>query len=118
MDAVIALLVVVLVVLAVMLIQLRRERSATHAVLNGDGGPLPATARRAMRGRVDRVELSEALALRDALMTALPLPVLLFDASGRLVRWNRPAREALPQLQRGHDAEPAALAAAVREAIA
>src|SRR6185436_16539481 len=78
----------------------------------------PATARRAMRGRVDRVELSEALALRDALMTALPLPILLFDASGRLVRWNRPAREALPQLQRGHDAEPAALATAVRDAIA
>jgi len=118
MEAVIAVLVVLLVVLAGMLIQLRRERSATHAVLNGDGGPLPATARRAMRGRVERVELSEALALRDALMTALPLPVLLFDASGRLVRWNRQAREALPQLQRGHDAEPAALAAAVRDAIA
>ena len=118
MEAVIAVLVVLLVVLAGMLVQLRRERSATHAVLNGDGGPLPATARRAMRGRVERVELSEALALRDALMTALPLPVLLFDASGRLVRWNRQAREALPQLQRGHDAEPAALAAAVRDAIA
>ena len=86
MEAVIAVLVVLLVVLAGMLIQLRRERSATHAVLNGDGGPLPATARRAMRGRVERVELSEALALRDALMTALPLPVLLFDASGKLMR--------------------------------
>jgi two-component system phosphate regulon sensor histidine kinase PhoR len=107
------------VVLAAMYVQLRRERAATRSVLHGDGaGPLPAAARRALRGRVDRVELSEALALRDALMAALPLPVLLFDASGRLVRWNRPAREALPQLARGTEAEPAALATAVRDAIA
>jgi signal transduction histidine kinase len=118
-QALTALFAAATVVLAAMYIQLRRERSATRSVLQGDGdGSLPAAARRALRGRVDRVELSEALALRDALMAALPLPVLLFDASGRLVRWNRPAREALPHLTRGAEAEPAALATAVRDAIA
>ena len=98
MEAVIALLVVLLVVLAGMLIQLRRERRAALALLGGDADPLPAARAAGVRARIDRVELAEALALRDALMDGARRCRSCCSTPGaRLVRWNGAAREALPR---------------------
>ena len=57
-----------------------RERRRRAPCWTATASPRPAAAARAtMRGRVDREELSEALALRDALLPRCPYPVLLFD---------------------------------------
>ncbi len=118
MELLIALLALALLAAVFRLFRIERERRATLAALGAEQGPLPAAARRALRGQVDRVELSEALALRDAVMTASPLPVMLFDSAGRLVRQNDAARAAFPQSRRGDEAATASLAAAVRDALA
>src|SRR5690349_3139254 len=101
MELVIALLALALLAALIRLLRLERDRRRALAALGAEQGPLPAAARRALRGQVDRVELSEALALRDAVMTASPLPVMLFDSAGRLVRQNDAARAAFPQSRRG-----------------
>jgi signal transduction histidine kinase len=74
-----------------------------------------AIARR-LRDSLPRSELSEAWAARDALMAAVPGPVLVFDGERRLVRANAVAREeAGPLLDLGAQPE---LAAAVDRALA
>jgi signal transduction histidine kinase len=74
-----------------------------------------ALARR-LRDSVPRSELSEAWAARDALMAAVPGPVLVFDGARRLVRANAVAREQAGALL-DLDAQPE-LAAAVESALA
>jgi signal transduction histidine kinase len=74
-----------------------------------------ALARR-LRDSVPRSELSEAWAARDALMAAVPGPVLVFDGERRLVRANAVAREEAGALL-DLDAQPE-LAAAVESALA
>ena len=82
MTAAIAALAVALGIAVVLLVRTRRDHAAGEA----------AQARE-LRARVPRSELSEARAGRDALMAAVPSPVLVFDADGRLVRANALARE-------------------------
>ncbi|MDX6494682.1 MAG: two-component system, OmpR family, phosphate regulon sensor histidine kinase PhoR, partial [Gaiellales bacterium] len=69
-------------------------------------------------GRIDRVQLDAALALRDAIMEASPTPVLLFDSSAHLVRVNSAAREAIPDLEIGATLALQRVATAVHEALA
>jgi two-component system, OmpR family, phosphate regulon sensor histidine kinase PhoR len=78
----IAVLAVALGIALVMLVRGRRE----HAVREEE------SARR-LRESVPRSELSEARAWRDALMAAVPNPVLVFDGDLRVVRANVRARE-------------------------
>jgi signal transduction histidine kinase len=82
MTAAIAALAVALGIALVMLVRERREQAAREE----------ESARR-MRETVPRSELSEARAWRDALMAAVPNPVLVFDGDRRLVRANALARE-------------------------
>jgi two-component system, OmpR family, phosphate regulon sensor histidine kinase PhoR len=105
MTVAIAAVAVALGVAVVMLVR-ARSRQAEHRA---------AIARR-LRDTVPRSELSEAWAARDALMAAVPGPVLVFDGERRLVRANAVAREdagALLDLE----AQPE-LAAAVDRALA
>ena len=53
---------------------------------------------RLARDAVPREELSEALASREALLTGLDEPALVFAADGRLLRANRAARKQVPEL--------------------
>jgi signal transduction histidine kinase len=105
MAAVIAALAVALVAAVVMLVRTRSREAEREA----------AAARR-LRDTVPRSELSEAWAARDALMAAVPGPVLVFDADRRLVRANALAREEAGSLL-DLDAQPE-LAAAVEAALA
>ena len=82
MTAAIAALAVALGIAVVMLVRGRRAA----AVREED-------AARRLRESVPRSELSEARAWRDALMAAVPNPVLVFDGERRLVRANALARE-------------------------
>jgi two-component system, OmpR family, phosphate regulon sensor histidine kinase PhoR len=82
MTAAIAALAVALGVAVVMLVRGRRLEAASEE----------ESARR-LRESVPRSELSEARAWRDALMAAVPNPVLVFDDDRRLVRANALARE-------------------------
>ena len=105
MTAAIAALAVALGVAVVLLVRDRREHRAREA----------ESARR-LRESVPRSELSEARAWRDALMAAVPNPVLVFDGDRRLVRANALAREeagAVLDLERQPD-----LAEAVGRALA
>jgi signal transduction histidine kinase len=105
MTAAIAALAVALVAAVVMLVRTRSKEAEREEAL----------ARR-LRETVPRSELSEAWAARDALMAAVPGPVLLFDADRRLVRANALAREEASSLL-DLDAQPE-LAAAVEAALA
>jgi signal transduction histidine kinase len=105
MTAAIAALAVALVAAVVMLVRTRSKDAEREEAL----------ARR-LRETVPRSELSEAWAARDALMAAVPGPVLLFDADRRLVRANALAREEAGSLL-DLDAQPE-LAAAVEAALA
>jgi len=82
MTAAIAALAVALGIAVVLLVRTRRDQAEREAALARD-----------LRDRVPRSELSEARAGRDALMAAVPGPVLVFDADRRLVRANALARE-------------------------
>jgi signal transduction histidine kinase len=70
---------------------------------------------RELRDSVPRIELSAALASRDALMAAASTPILLFDGQGQVVRANPAAREAGPELA-GPETQPELAAAAARAA--
>ena len=102
--------------LALLLLRERDRREALQVLADGEPS-VAAAARRTVRERVPREELSEALALRDALLGAAPYPVLLFDGSGCLVRANAAARRLLPGIRTGGPPQPAALAAAVRDVL-
>jgi two-component system, OmpR family, phosphate regulon sensor histidine kinase PhoR len=115
-----AVAIVLAVLLALALAALaRRERERRRTLATLGGGPdLAAAARGAMAGRIDRVQLDAALALRDAIMEASPTPVLLFDSSAHLVRVNSAAREAIPDLELGATLALQRVATAVHEALA
>jgi signal transduction histidine kinase len=105
MTAAIAALAVALGIAVVMLVRTRRDHAEREEALA-----------RELRDRVPRSELSEARAGRDALMAAVPSPVLVFDADRRLVRANARAREeASALLDLGSQPD---LAAAVASALA
>ena len=105
MTVAIAAVAVALGVAVVMLVRARSRQAERHEAL----------ARR-LRDSVPRSELSEAWAARDALMAAVPGPVLVFDGERRLVRANAIAREEAGALL-DLDAQPE-LAAAVERALA
>src|SRR3954469_11852301 len=118
MDVVAVALALLAGVLGAALFRRDRERRAALSVLGWDGSGLVSAARRSAQSRVPREELSAVLALRDALMAASPYPVLVFDPSAHLVRANPAARRLLPLLVTGEPPQPAALATAVRDALA
>jgi signal transduction histidine kinase len=105
MTVAIAAVVVALGVAVVMLVRARSRQAEQHA----------AIAHR-LRDSVPRSELSEAWAARDALMAAVPGPVLVFDGERRLVRANAVAREEAGALL-DLNGQPE-LAAAVERALA
>jgi len=105
MTAAIAALAVALGIAVVMLFRTRRDRARREDALARD-----------LRDRVPRSELSEARAGRDAVMAAVPGPVLVFGADRRLVRANALAREQATALL-DLDSQPD-LAAAVESALA
>ena len=86
-----ALAVVLTVALVVALVALARERFAGRQRVQ-------AGIDRLARDTVPREELSEALASREALLTGLEDPALVFAAGGRLLRANRAARRQVPEL--------------------
>ena len=100
------------------LVQRERERRALRRLLDTTEPDLAAAIRTSLRGRVEREELSEALALRDALLDAAPYPVMLFDGGGRLARANAEARTLIAGLVSGSQAQHDGLAVAVRDALA
>lgn len=110
--------------LVVALIRIGRDRRRFRSVQAAAGavdGDLVGAIRRRQRESVPRAELSEALAVRDATMSATAGPVLVLDSAGALVRANRPARELLADLEAGEAAargplEP--LAGAIAEVLA
>ncbi len=116
MTAVTAALAVALVIAVVLLAVSRRERTRAMAAAGATEGDLADVISRRLRASAPRAELSEARAWRDALMTVVPSPVLVFDESGRLVRANALARSAAPLLL-DLAAQPE-LDAAVRAALA
>src|SRR5205807_5111052 len=94
-----------------------RERRRVLASLEATGD-LSHAVDSMLRERADRSTLDAALALRDALLDASPTPVMLFDRGARLVRANRSAREAIPDLEVGATAAVQAIATAVHDALA
>jgi len=105
MTAAIAALAVALGIAVALLVRTRRDHAEREDALA-----------RELRDRVPRSEVSEARAGRDALMAAVPSPVLVFDADRRLVRANALARqEAGALLDLGSQPD---LAAAVEAALA
>jgi two-component system, OmpR family, phosphate regulon sensor histidine kinase PhoR len=91
MTALTAALAVALVFAVVVLVRLRRERARTLEALRA-AGAAAETITRALRESAPRADLSEARAWRDAVATAVPNPVLVFGADGKLVRANGRAR--------------------------
>jgi signal transduction histidine kinase len=92
-----ALAVVLTVALAAALVIAARERFDRR-------GRVQAEIDRLARDTVPRDELSEALASREALLTGLDEPALVFAADGRLLRANRAARKQVPELVAGDPA--------------
>ncbi|MDX6522714.1 MAG: two-component system, NtrC family, sensor histidine kinase KinB [Gaiellales bacterium] len=117
MAALVITLAVALVAALLALAARERERRRALSQLGGSGD-LVAAARAVMLGRTERWTLDAALALRDALLDASPTPVMLFDRGARLVRANRSAREAIPDLEVGSTAAVQAIATAVHDALA
>jgi two-component system phosphate regulon sensor histidine kinase PhoR len=116
MTALTAALAVALGIAVVLLVSARRERTRALAAAGASGGDLADVVSRRLRGSAPRAELSEARAWRDAVMSAMPSPVLVFDEGGQLVRANALARRQAPTLlELGAQPE---LEAAVRAALA
>ncbi len=116
MTALTAALAVALGIAVVLLVSARRERTRALAAAGVSGGDLADVVSRRLRASAPRAELSEARAWRDALMSATPSPVLVFDEGGQLVRANALARRQAPTLlELGAQPE---LEAAVRAALA
>jgi hypothetical protein len=84
MTAVTAALAVALVIAVVLLARAQHERRRALAAAGADQGSLAEVVSRRLRESAPRGELSAARAWRDAVMSATPSPVLVFDADGRL----------------------------------
>ncbi len=92
MAALTAAFAVALVIALVAVLRLRRDRArALEALGAADGDPAEIITS-LVRESAPRAALSEARAWRDAVASAVPNPVLVFDAEGRLVRANGLAR--------------------------
>jgi signal transduction histidine kinase len=115
MTPVTAALAVALVIAVVLLVRAQHERTRALAAAGESAGDLAEIVSRRLRGSAPRAELSEARAWRDALMSAIPSPVLVFDEASRLVRANALARREAPSLL-DLEAQPE-LARAVRAAL-
>jgi two-component system, OmpR family, phosphate regulon sensor histidine kinase PhoR len=115
MTAAMAALAVALVIAVLLLGRAERGRRRALAAAGASGGDLAEAIERRIRGTAPRAELSEAMALRDALMAAAPSPVLVFDEDGRLLRANALARREAPTLL-DLEAQPE-LEAGVRSAL-
>jgi two-component system, OmpR family, phosphate regulon sensor histidine kinase PhoR len=115
MTAVTAALAVALVIAVVLLVRAQHERRRALAAAGATKGDLAEVVSRRLRASAPRVELSAARAWRDAVMSATPSPVLVFDADGRLLRANALARRGAPTML-DLDGQPE-LASAVRAAL-
>jgi len=98
MTAVTVALAVALLIALVLLGRLAAERRRAMAAAGVSGPDLAEAVAKILRESAPRSELSEARAWRDALMTANPSPVLVFDADGYLLRANALARRETPSL--------------------
>ncbi len=73
-----------------------RERGQVRELLAAEKGqPTEVVLKRMLRQRVHRDELAAVLFSREAVLEATPLPVLILDGEGRVVRVNAAARVAL-----------------------
>ena len=98
MTAATAALAVALVIAVVLLARAQHERRRALAAAGAARGNLAEVVSRRLRATAPRVELSAARAWRDAVMSAIPSPVLVFDADGRLLRANALARREAPSV--------------------
>jgi two-component system, OmpR family, phosphate regulon sensor histidine kinase PhoR len=72
-----------------------RERTRVRELLAAEAGqPTEVVLKRMLRQRVHRDELAAVLFSREAVLEAAPLPVLILDREGRVVRVNAAARVA------------------------
>ena len=98
-SVIIAFAVLIVVVLAASGIALAwfwRERRQVRELLSAEKGqPTEVVLKRMLRQRVHRDELAAVLFSREAVLEATPLPVLILDGEGRVVRVNAAARVAL-----------------------
>jgi two-component system, OmpR family, phosphate regulon sensor histidine kinase PhoR len=98
MTAATAALAVALVIAVVLLARAQHERRRALAAVGAAEGNLAEVVSRRLRATAPRAELSAARAWRDAVMSATPSPVLVFDADGRLLRANALARREAPSV--------------------
>jgi signal transduction histidine kinase len=90
------LIVVVLAASGVAVAWFWRERRQVRELLAAEKGqPTEVVLKRMLRQRVHRDELAAVLFSREAVLEATPLPVLILDGQGRVVRVNAAARVAL-----------------------
>ena len=90
------LIVVVLAASGIAVAWFWRERRQVRELLSAEKGqPTEVVLKRMLRQRVHRDELAAVLFSREAVLEATPLPVLILDGEGRVVRVNAAARVAL-----------------------
>jgi len=90
------LIVVVLAASSIAVAWFWRERRQVRELLAAEKGqPTEVVLKRMLRQRVHRDELAAVLFSREAVLEATPLPVLILDGEGRVVRVNAAARVAL-----------------------
>jgi two-component system phosphate regulon sensor histidine kinase PhoR len=98
-PVILGLVVLILVVLAasgIVVAWFWRERRQVRELLAAEKGqPTEVVLKRMLRQRVHRDELAAVLFSREAVLEATPLPVLILDSEGRVVRVNAAARVAL-----------------------
>ena len=110
-----ALLLLVGVALAVVVLRLRRERSAVLELLGVPGGALPRAVSHELVSRAPRDELLAVVSMRDAILGASPVPILVLDADAVVVRANRAARRMFDGVGPGTPA--VAIGASLDEAV-
>src|SRR5262245_52782656 len=88
-----AVLVAVCVALGVAYARLRRDRQESLALLGAHDGEVSVAIARELRQLVPRDELDGTISSREAILEASPVPILVFDARGAVVRANRAARD-------------------------
>ena len=91
---------------AAALVWLVRDRREVRALIAAERGqPTAIALRRRLRRTVEREELSAALFAREALVDAVPLPVLVMGVDGTLLRVNSVARAELGGIDAGAPCE-------------
>jgi two-component system, OmpR family, phosphate regulon sensor histidine kinase PhoR len=88
------------------LVWLARDRHEVRELIAAERGqPTAIALRRRLRRTVEREELSAALFAREALVDAVPLPVLVMGVDGTLLRVNSVARAELGGIDAGAPCE-------------